>query len=135
MQWLIDIAKDAMEQWIYENGIYRTAEPGGFGFFGMGDLIFDTARHTLDFSATLPDNTKAINLSVIASDPNVGRYVRFMHPDAPAPMGRCILRTQVANLLFRTVAAIGVNSDKQIDYMIQGNTWTQLAGDIRGIWL
>jgi len=23
MQWLIDIAKEAMENWIYDNGIYR----------------------------------------------------------------------------------------------------------------
>lgn len=135
MQWLIDIATEAMENWIYKNGIYRTGEPTHFGRFLIGAFTLDGARHTLDLSAKLPDNARAVNLAVLAVNPNVNQYLRFMHPDAASETGRCVLRTQIANQEFRGMAAVGVSSDKKIDYMFEGALWTSITVRIRGYWL
>ena len=130
MQWVLDIWLD----WLYANGIYRCRYYWLGDDFDETDFTTDGNRHTLDLSSIVPANVKAVNLSCIVLTPTPNSIVRFLHPDSTTHLGRCIMRTQVANIQMRTMTAIGVDSNRHVDYTFSNVTWTSIGVNIRGWW-
>lgn len=131
MQWLIDLIIEA----IGVPPCYIARYDWLGSDFDQGDVTTDGARHTLDLSAIVPENAKAVNLSVIVQTANVNSIVRFFHPDSTSHLGRCIIRTQVANINMRFVAAVGIDSNRHVDYTFSNVVWTSIGIAVRGWWL
>ena len=130
MQWLVDLVIAA----IGVPPTYVEGEPSDFGNFTKVDFTTDNNTHLLDLSPLLPSEAVAVNLAVRVRTVTVNAIVRFMHPDAPTFQGRCIIRTQVANINIRAIQACGVNAAGEIAYKFTDVVWDEIGVKIRGYW-
>ncbi len=135
MQWLIDIAIAAIQNWIYANGIYRDRGSYAIGEVRqIGDFTADGAWHELDLSDVIDQHAKAAEIRIKASATAINKTIRLRPHGTTSTWHTCILNTQIANVLINSTVAIGVDLDGKIDYEIDP-AFTLLGFIVRGWWL
>lgn len=135
MQWLIDIAMEAMEQWIYDNGIYRP-RPGVYGIdYTIGDFIKDFTWYELDLSGIIPEHAKAAHVHAKVRSNAIGDVLYLRQTGSGLSIATCTARPQVANVYIAMHAVVALDTNRKIDYRI--NNGAIIGGNmtIKGWWL
>lgn len=135
MQWLIDLINEQMAAYLGIPPTYVPRITNLVSDYQAGDLTLDGAYHTLDLSAIVPAGASAVNLACKVNTATVNSIVRFRHPDDTRDQGRCVLRTQVANIDFRSIHAQGCDSNRHIEYYFSNVVWNSVIMLVRGWWL
>lgn len=116
MQWLIDIAKEAMEQWIYDNGIYRyRGDPAAYDF-AIGDFTRDNAFHDLDLSAIVPENAKGVHFFVIVQAAGAGEELILIRGGQVNTNNMAFTKTEVGGTLNTADVICACDENRIIQY-------------------
>ena len=135
MQWLIDIAKEAMENWIYDNGIYRyRGDPAAVDFISA-TLTKDGVYHDLDLSGIVDENAKAVNLVIYFNCLNTGIASLYKAKGQVNPANTSQLITQIASVPFAADIQVAIDSTGKIEYNIGAATWIFYSITVKGWWL
>lgn len=135
MQWLIDIAREAMEQWIYDNGIYRYRGDPAAEDFDTVNFTRDGAWHDLDLSGIVDVNAKAVHLEIYYNCVNVSIDSKFRINGQANEFNISHLVTQIAGVPFATDIVVAIDSTGVIEYKINAAAWIFYQMTVRGWWL
>lgn len=102
--------------------------------FTESDLTFDNAWHELDLSAIVPAGATAINAHLKANHSTVPRVIFFRQAGYTKGFGTCALRLVVANLDHCQRRAIGISSDRKIEYKCDAPAYDSIGIKIKGWW-
>ncbi|GAI54072.1 unnamed protein product [marine sediment metagenome] len=134
MQWLIDMAIEAMEAWFADYGGYHDRGPSVGNDFTEADLTQDGNWNELDLSAIVPAGAKAVNLHSTAIDPNIGKAI-YMRPAGDTTIiGTCTLRNQVANVSIGFYVPMSLSTGRKIEYKSAAPGYAGVTMKIRGWW-
>jgi hypothetical protein len=135
MQWLINIAKAAMEQWIYDNGIYRYRGDPAAADFASAALTKDGAWHNLDLSAIVPLHAKAVNFTIWFNVVQTAKNSYFRINGQTNAYNISQIISQVASIPKTADLQIAVDDTRIIQYKIEAATWIFYYITVKGWWL
>lgn len=134
MQWLIDIAIEAMENWFALYGGYHHRGDPVNPDFNHTNLTLDGAYHELDLSAIVPEGAKAVYLKVQVINQGVQQGFEFVRHGMVHKHVALLQVTQVAGVGITLCGAVAVDEDRKVDYWFQAGNWTAILITVCGWW-
>lgn len=131
MQWLIDIAKEAMAEWYAEFGgiIYRG--PYTTDDFTKTNFTFDETWHLLDLSDIIPIDVKYVYLIHKCLSSYAGSWAYFRKPSVGTNWNVAHVSTIIAGLYHTEQFFVAVDENRCIEYMIQNTPWPTFRLSVR----
>lgn len=118
MQWLIDIAIEAMEQYLIDNPRYVDRGDPGVVDFAKANFIRDGNWYELDLSAIVPENAVAIAARAeLVSDSVDATFAIRRHGNANTEVISEVV-TQVGGIRMPPDWTCAVDEDRKIDYKV-----------------
>jgi len=135
MQWLVDLVAERVINTI---GIPPTfidrGDPVNYDFW-KDDFIFDSNFHELDLSAIVPENAKAVLLSVLATHLQASTLFIFREHGNANAINVSQGVTQVADMEYRCDFVTPIGPDRKIDYYTTAGVWEAFFVSVKGWWL
>jgi len=135
MQWLIDIAIEAMEQYLADNPRFVDRGYASSRDFELADFIRDENFHELDLSAIIPATAKGIYIALAMSADTAGKRGTF------SPSGNAFdynyerRMTQVAAQMIHTGLTLPIRTPQKIWYRFDIANWSIINFTTLGWWL
>lgn len=135
MQWLIDIAIKAMEQYLADNPRFVDRGDPADWDFGFGDFIKDNAWHTLDLSGIVPEGVKAvlIRYATTATSSGYDIWIRKKGNTNQRNAGNIDSKGTDADEVGDMI--ISPDENRQIEYLIPEDEFTVIKLVVGGWWL
>jgi len=135
MQWLIDIAKEAMQNWIYDNGIYRDrGDPAAYDWT-KATLTADGVWRELDLSGIVDEHSKAVLLKCVIKAHTVAWSLNFRRAGNVNLTAVPAVPIYVANITHTGLVVVSLSDDYKIEYMASTGAWDYLSVVVLGWWL
>lgn len=135
MQWVIDIAIDAMQQYLIDNPRFVDRGDPAAVDWTEADFIKDGAWRELDLSGKVGTNAVAVALAVEISHGNVG--LEFSLREAGNANDKNIAKTniQVAWDIMAADVIVALSADKKIEYKFSPMAGWTTKLTVKGWWL
>jgi len=118
MQWLIDIATEAMEQYLIDNPRYVDRGDPASVDYGSGDFTKDGNWHELDLSAIVPENARGFTATAeMVCDVVEGYFLIRKHGNVNTKAVSAI-KSQIGGIAIQADFVCGANSARKIDYKV-----------------
>lgn len=131
MQAVIDAILEIVSDRI---GYFDRGDPLNYDFT-LADLLMGGAWHDLDLSGIVPANARAVLFNVQCINNVINKQFRFRQNGNVNPRNVRGLRSQVAGLLYMDSFVVACDSNRVIEYSMQGFTWTYVDFTVCGWWL
>jgi len=131
MQWLIDIAIEAMKEWYAENGGIINRGPYSASDFTMGDFTKDENWHTLSLASIIPEGVKFVYLTLSYKSYGVYNWAFFCKPSTGTNYNCAHAATIVAGEVHFHEFFVGVDSNREVEYNVANASWTLFNLSVR----
>lgn len=134
MQWLIDIAIEAMKAWFADYGGYHERPHTISWDFSLVDFTMDETWRELDLSSIIPEGVKAVNVFASGVHADIHKHLKVSPITNEPQRGTTLLRTKVATVAEVGRIACGVTTDRKMYYSAEAPNWNSIQMQIKGWW-
>jgi len=135
MQWLIDIAKGAMKQYLIDNPRFVDRGDPAVIDFTLANFIQDNAWHDLDLSGIVPANARGVLLKLDITAGAVALRAEFRKNGNANNHNTSTTVTQVVALSQATDCVCYLDDNRIIEYRFTMGPWISINVTVRAWWL
>jgi len=132
MQWLIDMAKDAMQSVLDDYFSFTTRVPGVGPAKGVADFTQDTNWHTIDMSAFIPSGSKVALLQIAVGAAGAGPIFWIDRTTETNEFTPFTIKVQTPWESYNDQFLLDVSGGRELRYKITAGTFTWIYLEVLG---
>lgn len=134
MQWLIDIAIEAIRNWLADNPCFVDRGDAADEDWLMPPLLADSAWHELDISGVVPLTATCVAFSLITVNANIGEHIAMRTLGNVITNNESFMNSMVAFMVQGDFFLCHPSEDGKVEYWIDAGGWAYVGLTVRGWW-